>query len=123
MVNSATSLGRSGLHDWIIQRFSAVILAAYTLCILGSLLTAGELDYDTWRSVFSAGWMRYFSVISILALCAHAWVGIWTVTTDYLTSRHMGPSGTAVRLIVQAACALVTVTYLLWGIQIFWGVN
>ena len=34
-VTNVTSLTRSGLADFVIQRVSAVILAVYTLCVLG----------------------------------------------------------------------------------------
>ena len=37
MVTSVTNLGRSGLFDWLVQRFSAVILGAYMLCAGTSL--------------------------------------------------------------------------------------
>ena len=44
MVTSVANLSRSGLYDWIIQRTSAVLLAAYTLCILGSLIMNPDMD-------------------------------------------------------------------------------
>ena len=34
-VTNVTSLTRSGLSDFVIQRVSAVIMAVYTLCVLG----------------------------------------------------------------------------------------
>lgn len=121
MVTNATSLSRSGLSDWLIQRFSAVILAAYTLCILGSIVLTPDLDYAAWQSIFASNAMRVFSLITVFALCGHAWIGLWTITTDYLNDAHIGAAATAIRLLVQAGCALLTVVYLLWGIQIFWG--
>ena len=121
MVTNATSFSRSGLSDWIIQRFSAVILAAYTLFILGVLWATPELDYESWRAVFSQNSVRLFSIISLFALCGHTWVGMWTVGTDYLTGRQLGNKGTFIRLIYQSFCVLLIAVYLLWGIQIFWG--
>jgi succinate dehydrogenase / fumarate reductase membrane anchor subunit len=121
MVTNATNLSRSGLSDWIIQRFSAVILAAYSLFIFGSFLVHPEMDYASWQQLFAATPVRLFSLITIFALCGHAWIGLWTITTDYLLEHHIGRFATVIRLFVQAACALVTVVYLLWGIQIFWG--
>ena len=121
MVTNATSFSRSGLSDWIIQRFSAVILAAYTLFILAVLGATPELDYESWRAVFSKNSVRLFSIISLFALCGHTWVGMWTVGTDYLTDRQLGGKGTFIRLIYQSFCVLLIAVYLLWGIQIFWG--
>jgi succinate dehydrogenase / fumarate reductase membrane anchor subunit len=121
MVTNVTNLGRSGLFDWIIQRFSAVILAAYTLCLLGSFVAHPDMDYLQWRSLFDSSPFRFFSLVTVLALCVHAWIGMWTISTDYLTSLQLGTKATFIRLVFQAGCALLTVVYLLWGIQIFWG--
>ncbi len=121
MVTNATNFSRSGLSDWIIQRFSAVILAAYTLFILAVLVSMPELNYESWREVFSKNSVRLFSVIALLALGGHTWVGMWTVGTDYLTDRQLGGKGTSIRLIYQSFCVLLIAVYLLWGIQIFWG--
>ena len=38
MVTQVTSLTRSGLSDFLVQRVSAVIIALYTLCVLGFFL-------------------------------------------------------------------------------------
>ena len=121
MVINAPSLSRSGLSDWIIQRFSAVILAAYTVFMLATLITTPEMDYDSWRNFFGKVPVRLFSLISLVALCGHAWVGMWTVGTDYLTGRQLGNRGPLVRRGFQAFCVLLIAVYLLWGVQIFWG--
>ena len=121
MVTNATSFSRSGLSDWIIQRFSAIILAAYTFCILGTLLTTPDMDYEQWRELFDTTAMGLFSMITLIAICGHAWVGMWTVGTDYLTTSHLGPGATYIRLFYQAVCVLLMAVYLLWGIEIFWG--
>ncbi|MFT4671638.1 MAG: succinate dehydrogenase / fumarate reductase membrane anchor subunit [Pseudohongiellaceae bacterium] len=121
MVTNATSLSHSGLSDWIIQRSSAYILAAYTLFVLGVFIVNPEMGYEQWNALFESNPMRLFSLITIFALCGHAWIGLWTITTDYLNVHHFGAFATTSRLIVQAICALITVTYLFWGIQIFWG--
>ena len=52
MVMNVTNLGRSGLSDWIVQRFSAIILAAYSLCILASFAMNPDMDFETWSSIF-----------------------------------------------------------------------
>ena len=42
MVMQALSFSRSGLTDFVIQRVSAVILGAYSLCLLGFFLGVCE---------------------------------------------------------------------------------
>ncbi len=121
MVTSATNFSRTGLSDWLVQRVSAVILLAYSAFIFGIFLVNPDLDYAQWSTLFDSTAVRIFSLISLLALCGHAWIGMWTVATDYLTSLQLGASATAVRLLFQIGCALLITVYLLWGIQIFWG--
>ena len=50
MVRAVTSFGRSGLSDWLLQRFTAVVLLAYVLCVGGILLLTPGIDFATWRS-------------------------------------------------------------------------
>lgn len=121
MVTSVTNFSRSGLSDWISQRVSAVVLLAYSLFIFVSLLTGPELSYAAWSELFSHTAVRLFSLLAIFALCVHAWIGMWTIATDYLTASHLGASATAIRFGFLIGCALLVVIYLLWGIQIFWG--
>ena len=40
MVTAVTSMGRSGLYDWLMQRVTAVILLAYFL-LVGFVLLGG----------------------------------------------------------------------------------
>ncbi|ERS82015.1 MULTISPECIES: succinate dehydrogenase, hydrophobic membrane anchor protein [Halomonas] len=114
MVTNITNLGRSGLSDWLIQRVSAVILAVYTLFIVLYLLFNPNLDYATWSGLFAQTWMRIFSLLAFISLAGHAWVGLWTVTTDYLKP-------TAIRVSVQLLVILAIFAFLVWGIQILWG--
>ena len=119
MVKSVTSFGRSGLSDWLVQRVSGVILLAYFLCIGGSLI--GGVGYVEWQAMFAGTGMRIFTLLAILSLAAHAWIGMWAVGTDYLTERMMGSKGNVLRLAFQIACSLVIFIYVIWGIQILWG--
>ena len=119
MVTAVTSMGRSGLYDWLMQRISAVVLLAYFVFVACVLL--GGVDYASWTALYSQTWMRIFSLMTLLSLGVHAWVGIWGVLTDYFTERLMGSTGTILRFVLQMLCGLTMFTYLVWGIQILWG--
>ena len=121
MVTSVSSFGRSGLKDWVVQRVSAVILLAYTLLLVGFVMTAGELDYLTWSAFFSRLWVKIATLLALLAMCAHAWVGLWTIATDYLTPRMMGAKATFIRFIFLFLVQGTIFVYLVWGVQILWG--
>lgn len=122
MVTSVTSLGKNGLYDWVIQRATAVILGVYFVCMVGYLVTTPDLSYAQWHAFMTCTPVRIFNVLVLLSVAAHAWVGLWTVSTDYITTRQLGGAGTALRILFQAGCALLTIVYLIWGIQILWGI-
>lgn len=120
MVTAVTSLGRNGLSDWLIQRVTAIILLAYFLFV-GAKVLIGGVDYAAWRALFDCTAMKVFTLAAVLSLSMHAWVGLWSVSTDYLTERLMGTKGNVLRWLFQAASAIVLFTYVVWGIQILWG--
>lgn len=128
MVTSVTNFGRSGLSDWLMQRVTGVILLAYTVVIAGVLLLCSP-DYAQWKALFDETWMKTFTLAAILSIASHAWIGLWSVSTDYLV-RHVltiklgpavGAQANLLRWVFQAASAVVLFTYVVWGIQILWG--
>jgi succinate dehydrogenase / fumarate reductase membrane anchor subunit len=121
MVTQVTSLSRNGVSDWIIQRVSAVVLAAYTLCVLGFVLMNPQLDHATWSAYFNHTAIKIFTMLAVIATCTHAWIGMWAIGSDYLQPHLMGPSATFLRSVYQIGCVLITIVYLLWGINILWG--
>jgi succinate dehydrogenase / fumarate reductase membrane anchor subunit len=120
-VTSVTSYGRSGLADWLIQRLTALILVVYFVFLAG-FVACNDITFAVWSELFAQTWMRVFSVMALIALCAHAWIGLWSVSTDYFTERMLGAKGNVVRWLFQASVAIITFTYLVWGVQILWSV-
>ncbi|WP_317933469.1 succinate dehydrogenase, hydrophobic membrane anchor protein [Halioxenophilus sp. WMMB6] len=121
MVTAVTSFGRSGLYDWLIQRVSAVVLAAYTIFLVLYVLLHPELDYGQWKSLYEQLWMRVFSLVTLVSIIVHAWIGLWSVLTDYLTARTMGAKAVVARVLLQVILGAVAVTYTVWGVEILWG--
>lgn len=121
MVTAVTSLGRTGVFDFVAQRVTAVVLAAYTLFIVVYICSASELTYEAWTGLFSQLWMRIFSLLALISVAVHGWIGFWAVLTDYVTDRMMGSKAVALRAIALAVYALVTLAYLVWGVEILWG--
>jgi succinate dehydrogenase / fumarate reductase membrane anchor subunit len=119
MVTAVTTMGRSGLYDWLFQRISAVTLLAYF--ILVSFVLLKGVDYASWTALYAQTWMRVFSLMALLSLGVHAWIGLWSVFSDYFTERLMGQVGNVLRFLLQVISGVVMFTYVVWGIQILWG--
>lgn len=120
MVTNVTSFSRSGLADFVIQRVTAVILALYTLCVVGFFLSAPELSHASLTNYFGGSLMKVFSTLAVFATIAHAWIGMWTVGTDYIRPHYFGSIATTARLIYQGGCVILLFFYALWSLQIFW---
>lgn len=121
MVTSVTSLGRNGLYDWLIQRVTAVVIGVYVIGMLGFLLAQPDLNYGTWLALMGSAPMRIMNTLLMFSVAAHTWVGLWSVTTDYLTGLTLGKAATGVRLVVQMVIALLLLVYVLWGLLMIWG--
>ncbi len=117
--NSATGLTGSGVRDWIVQRVSAVVLGIYSVVLLGYFMFA-EVTFETWYCFMSCLPMKLFSLVAILALAGHSWVGIWTIFTDYVTASKLGPAASGLRLVLQALMIISVFAFLFWGVMIFW---
>ena len=102
-----------GVGDWLAQRVTAVIMAAYTLLFLAIVLWQGGLDYTAWKALFANGPFRVASFLFVAALLYHAWVGVRNVSMDYIK-----PLGA--RLVVQSVVIALAVAYAGWTIQILW---
>ena len=112
----------SGLFDWLIQRVSAVIIGAWVLTLMISMLLHPTADHQQWQAIFEPLPMRLLSLLAVASLSAHGWIGLWTVGTDYLTVRQLGRSATVIHRIYQAVCIALIALYLLWGLRIFWSI-
>ena len=84
MVKSLISIGRSGLSNWLLQRVSALIMSAYLIFMLAYFFVNPSPSYTQWSELHSSLAMRIFSLVTILSIAAHAWIGIWCVLTDYI---------------------------------------
>lgn len=114
MVNRAITVAHYGWRDWLVQRISAVVIAVYVVLIMGLLLLNLPLQYDVWKNLFAHQWMRVFTLIALLSLFLHAWVGMRDIVMDYV---H--PSG--LRLALYVIIVLSLVVYAAWSVQILWG--
>lgn len=113
MVKRIVSGARYGVKDWLVQRFTAVIMLIYTVALLGWLAMQRPLDYDAWRALFGVGWVRYFTLLFAFSLLLHAWVGVRDILMDYVRP-------TRLRLPLQAAAIAALLIYSMWAVNILW---
>jgi succinate dehydrogenase / fumarate reductase membrane anchor subunit len=102
-----------GLRDWLAQRITAAIMAAYSLIVAFVLFFGAPLTYGVWRDLFTQGWMRVATLLFALSLAWHAWVGMRDILMDYIKP-------TALRLSLEIGVLLLIAVYAGWTVQVLW---
>lgn len=113
MVSRTVSGAHYGLRDWLVQRFTALIMFAFTLFMLGVAVVQAP-DFAAWRLLFASAWMRYFTLLFALSLLWHAWIGMRNILMDYVHA-------TRLRLPLQVMVIIALLIYAMWAIDILWG--
>jgi len=114
----ALTLQRSGLHDWVLQRITAVYLLIYlfgtSLYFVANSPPTG-ITYEYWHATWQLPSLRYATFIMVLCVCCHAWIGVWTIMTDYVKNIRL-------RMLMQFSVMLTLIINLLWaGDLLLWG--
>lgn len=100
-----------GLRPWIIQRISAIIIAAYLVYITISGLCIEQVSYAAWRDWVYAPYNSLFMGLFILAILFHAWIGMRDVILDYIHSAML-------RLVILSVIMIALMVCGLWSLRI-----
>lgn len=114
MVDRIVTGAHYGLRDWLVQRVTAVMMALYALAMAGWLLLHPGFNYDAWIALFSSSVVRTFSLLFLLAVYCHAWIGVRNIVMDYVISAGL-------RLVIYVVVILALLLYVIWSVQILWG--
>ena len=117
---SPSAKDKKGISNWILQRVSACVLAAYFLFTIAYIAANPDLDYPRWRELYSSSVMQIFSLLAVMALVSHALIALWCVYTDYVTERLLGPKAALLRNSLQTVTVVITGAYVIWTFSIFW---
>ena len=114
---------KSGRLTWYLQRYSALYFILFLAYLEYTFWTSGiTFQFLTSDNLFKAS----LSIFILLA-CAHAYIGLWTVGTDYLTKRTLGfissslsTSADTLRKIYEVIFTLLGASIAILYISIIW---
>jgi succinate dehydrogenase / fumarate reductase membrane anchor subunit len=115
MVKSVLGVSAKGLRDWTLQRLSAIIMGVYSIGLIGYIVCHPGLSFAEWHYLFSQTWIKIVTVLCLMGLIFHAWIGIWTIFTDYVKPF-------VIRSVLELCVLLMLFACLVWGIMILWSV-
>lgn len=116
MVNNASALGRNGIHDFVLVRATAIVITLYILYMVGFVAFSGPLTWEVWQGFFASSFTKVFTLLALISILIHAWIGMWQVLTDYVKPL-------AVRLLLQLAIVAALLVYVIYGFVVLWGVQ
>lgn len=100
-------------YEWLLQRFTAVVMAIYSVTMVGVLLVQQPAGYEAWRTLFDAAWLKVATLLFLLSLYVHAWQGVRDIIIDYVYPSVMGK-------LLSLAVTLALIIYAVWSVQILW---
>jgi succinate dehydrogenase / fumarate reductase membrane anchor subunit len=100
-----------GLMDWLAQRITGIVMAAYSLLIFAAMLGGATGSRETWHAFMAHGFIRFVTFLFVLSLCYHAWVGVRDIWMDYIKPA-------AIRVTLHVLTLLALVGYAGWALQI-----
>ncbi len=115
MVNRIVVGAHYGLRDWLLQRITAVVMVVYAASFVLCVLTRLPLGFEDWRAWFANPFVKISTLIFMLSLLLHAWVGVRDIFMDYVK-----PFG--VRLCLQVLVILALIVYAIWTVTLLWSV-
>ena len=105
---------KKGRLTWYIQRYTALYFISFL----------AYLEYVFWTNGFNFDFLASNSLfkvslsIFILLICAHAYIGLWTVGTDYLTKRTLGFVSSGLGAVADIIRKIYEVIFILLGASI-----
>jgi succinate dehydrogenase / fumarate reductase membrane anchor subunit len=104
-----------GLRDWLAQRVTAIVMAAYVIVFGLYAIFVLPPGYEAWAGLFAPLWMKAAALVAILALVYHVWVGMREIFMDYVKPTWIRLSAYVLVILWLTGCAV-------WSVQILWRV-
>ncbi len=111
-MKSATG-AHTGTGTWLLQRATALVLAAALPGLMIHFLTARPVNFLAWQTLFAPLWVRVLGLLAMTALALHAWVGMRDIFMDYVR-----PTG--LRLALYLGVIIILAGSVAWMAAVLW---
>ena len=107
---------KPALRNWLMQRLSAVLLAAYSVIMPMYVWRTIAPGATGWHQLFMPAPVRLATLVFVLVLGLHAWLGMNEILLDYIKSARLRVMLQALVVIWLLACVLF-LAVILWPNQ------
>ncbi|EJC6736964.1 succinate dehydrogenase, hydrophobic membrane anchor protein [Vibrio vulnificus] len=113
MVKHVSSVGRNGVHDFLLIRATAIIMTLYTVYLV-SFCAFTDINYASWTQFFGGTFTKVFTMLALASVLIHAWIGLWQVLTDYIKCAKLRGG-------LQLGVIALLFGYFFSGLFVLWG--
>ena len=97
------------------QRLSAIFLLGYTIWLSSFFLLHHPLEYNSWSQFTDQIIFLVLTSAVALNIIIHAFIGLWTIGTDYFTSRTLGFLSPAIGKYAKLIRGTYYLLFSFWG--------
>ena len=75
---------------WKAQRYSSLVIFTYFLYVAYFIFSSDIISFDNWSNFALSAQLKIATSLVFILILLHSFIGLWTVGTDYLTTRTLG---------------------------------
>lgn len=107
---------RNGVHEWMFQRFSNLLIVIYAAVYIGLVLTMSEVNYENWLALHQTSWFKGFSTFTLVVVMLNSVLAGWQIGTDYTQKVPIPGFG----VLFHSFYLVGSIAFLLFGLFIIW---
>ena len=108
-----------GSTIWYLQRWSSIFILLYVIYLLLSIMSLSPVIYVDWTLFVSSFIFKATTSLVFLSILTHAFLGLWTIGTDYLTPRTLGFLNLTLSKIADSSRLLYNIFFTVLGIFMY----
>ena len=108
-----------GSTIWYLQRWSSIFILLYVIYLFLSIMSLSPVIYVDWMLFVSSFIFKATTSLVFLSILTHAFLGLWTIGTDYLTPRTLGFLNLTLSKIADSSRLLYNIFFTVLGIFMY----
>lgn len=108
-----------GSTIWYLQRCSSILILLYVLYVVVFIISSPPILYSDWMVFVSSYIFKITTSLAFMSILIHAFLGLWTIGTDYLTPRTLGFLNLALSRIADTSRLLYNIFFTVLGLFLY----
>ena len=108
-----------GSTIWYVQRCSSIFIFIYIIYVVVFIISSLPIAFNEWFLFKSSLLFKLSTTTAFLSILVHAYIGLWTIGTDYLTPRTLGSLNFTLSKIADTSRLLYNILFTVLGLLLY----